>query len=356
MRKVLFIDRDGTLIEEPSDFQVDRCDKVRFVEGVIPALLKLKAVGYRFVMISNQDGLGTATFPTDSFQSPHTMILDLFRSQGLVFDDVLICPHLPTDGCECRKPRLGLLVKYLKDPLIDWNRSAVIGDRSSDMQLAEAIGVQGFQLATGGGPWTWQGISTTLTTVQRTAVVQRTTNETNILVRVNLDGSGKTSIATGLDFFDHMLDQFGRHSGIDLDCSITGDYHIDDHHSVEDAGLALGEAMRCALSDKVGIARYGFVLPMDECRAEALLDFSGRCVARIKIPFTNHTVGDMTTEMIPHFFHSWAHAARANLHITVSAGNQHHMAESAFKAFARATRQAVSLSDRGGLPTTKGVL
>jgi len=356
MRKFLFVDRDGTLIEEPDDFQLDRLDKIRLVEGVIPALLKLKESGYLFAIVSNQDGLGTTTFPHEHFQPVHDFIANLFASQGIHFTDTLVCPHFSSDHCACRKPKTGLLTSYLKDKTIDWACSAMIGDRTTDVALAEAIGVRGFQLNTGGGPWSWASIATYLTTQPRQAWVQRRTKETDIKVKVNLDGSGQTNIQSGIGFFDHMIEQLGRHSNIDINLEIDGDLQVDEHHSIEDAGLALGEAIRQALSDKYGIGRYGFCLPMDECRADALIDLSGRSVTKVSIPFTTDRLGDFATEMVAHFFESFASAAGMNLHVRVTDGNNHHMAEASFKCVARALKQAIALTDQGKIPSTKGQL
>jgi imidazoleglycerol-phosphate dehydratase/histidinol-phosphatase len=356
MRKILFVDRDGTLIKEPDDFQVDQLEKVRLVEGAITALHRLRRFGYSLVMVSNQDGMGTPSFPRDRFTEVQSFVLDIFASQGVIFDDILICPHVPTDHCACRKPRTGLLIKYLKDRLIDWDRSAVIGDRQTDIELAQAIGVRCFHLKSGGGSWIWDKIADELILKPRSATIERRTKETQISISVNLDGSGESHVETGLGFFDHMLEQLARHSNINLSVKLSGDLHIDDHHSIEDSGIALGEALRKALSDKRGIGRYGFSLPMDECRAEALIDLSGRSFTKIEIPFTVERIGHLATEMIPHFFTSFAHAAGMNLHLTVTPGNNHHMAEASFKAVARALRQAVARTDSWDLPTTKGLL
>lgn len=356
MRKILFVDRDGTLIKEPHDFQVDRLEKIRLVEGAIIALQRLREHGYSLVMVSNQDGLGTPSFPREQFAHVQDFVLSVFASQGVVFEDILICPHLPTDYCDCRKPKTALLTKYLKDTLIDWQRSAVIGDRLTDVELADAIGVRCYHLNTGGGCWTWHKLAEDLICQPRLATVKRQTNETKITASINLDGTGNAQVKTGLGFFDHMLEQLARHSRIDLSLELTGDLHIDDHHSIEDTAITLGEALRKALSDKRGIGRYGFSLPMDECRAEALIDLSGRSFTTVEIPFTAERVGQLASEMIPHFFSSFAQAAGMNLHLTVTPGNNHHMAEAGFKAFARALRQAVARTDSWELPTTKGTL
>jgi imidazoleglycerol-phosphate dehydratase / histidinol-phosphatase len=356
MRKILFVDRDGTLVREPEDFQVDRLDKIRLVEGVIPALLTLRMSGYSLVMVTNQDGLETGAFPKADFRLTHDFMIDLFASQGVGFEATLICPHVPEDRCFCRKPATGLLTEYLKDPSIDWQHSAVVGDRDSDLGLATAIGVRGYKLTTGGGNWTWNAVCQDLISRPRVASITRKSTETAISVTVNLDGTGKTSIATGVGFFDHLLDQLGRHSNIDISINVAGDLHIDDHHTIEDTGIALGNALRRALSDKFAIGRYGFSLPMDECRAEALIDLSGRAVTRIQIPFSYDRLGNLASEMIPHFFESLCSSAGINLHLTVSPGNNHHMAEAGFKAVARALRQAVSLTDPGKIPSSKGML
>jgi imidazoleglycerol-phosphate dehydratase/histidinol-phosphatase len=354
--KILFLDRDGTLIEEPHDFQVDTVEKVRLVSGVIPALLELAQHGFRFVMVSNQDGLGTKSFPQKDFDAPHDHAMNLFTSQGIAFDEIFICPHLPDDGCDCRKPRTGLLTRYLAATDIDLQQSAVIGDRETDMQLAERIGVRGLLVnAADPAAMTWAAIVKLLCHSDRTATVPRNTNETRIAATVNLDSPGAIDVATGIGFYDHMLEQIAKHGGFSLTLHCEGDLHIDEHHTVEDTAICLGEALRQALGNKFGAGRYGFVLPMDESEAKVSLDLSGRAAFRFSANFPRDNVGEMSTEMVEHFFRSLSDSLRAALHIEVRGENTHHMIEACFKAVGRALRQAVARSGTE-LPTTKGAL
>ena len=354
--KVLFIDRDGTLIEEPADNQVDALEKVRLVEGVIPALLQLQDVGYRLVMVSNQDGLGTASFPEDAFRRCHDHVLALFGSQGIEFDEIFICPHLPDDGCDCRKPRAGLLTRYLAETSIDPGGSAVIGDRSTDLELAERIGVQGFLVDPSAGyESSWAGIVEALCFADRRAVVERNTSETRIRVTVNLDSPGPILIDTGIGFFDHMLEQIAKHGGFALSIDCDGDLEVDEHHTVEDTSLSLGAALRQALGNKHGIGRYGFLLPMDESQARVALDLSGRGRFVFRGKFPRDRVGELSTEMVEHFFLSLSDALGAALHIEISGDNTHHMVEACFKGVGRALRQALR-RDGTDMPSTKGTL
>jgi len=349
LKKILFVDRDGTLIIEPSDHQIDSVEKFALVPGAIPALLALRDAGWRLVMVSNQDGLGTKSYPRKKWDLIQTLLMGILESQGLRFDAVLVCPHLPKDACECRKPRLGLVKKYLADPGWDRERSFVIGDRDTDLALAKNIGVDGLKLGS------WAAIAKKLLGRNRAARVERATKETSIVVDVDLDGDGTSRIATGIGFFDHMLEQLSKHGGFDLALTVNGDLHIDEHHTVEDVGLALGAALKKALGDKVGVGRYGFTLPMDETLASAAVDLSGRAHFVFDGKFPREAVGGLPTEMVPHFFRSLSDALGATLHLSVKGQNAHHMVEACFKAVARALRPAFERRG-GGLPSTKGTL
>ena len=354
--RILFLDQDGTLVEEPADEQVDSVAKVRLVPGVIPALLDLKRAGYRFVLVSNQDGLGTAAFPEPAFRETQDFIRALFASQGITFEAEFFCPHRPAEGCACRKPAIGLLTGFVRDHPLDVARTFVVGDRDTDLQLAVNLGVQGLKVTTSGNDGlTWPEIAEQLRRPMRTATVQRKTRETDIRARVNLDRSDPVRIATGIGFFDHMLEQVARHAGFSLELSCTGDLAIDEHHTVEDCALAVGQALREALGDKRGIARFGFVLPMDESRAQVTLDLSGRAFAVFDGRFGRESVGGLPTELVPHFFRSLAESLAAALHVTVSGDNAHHMIEACFKCTGRALRQAIRI-ESDELPSSKGVL
>jgi imidazoleglycerol-phosphate dehydratase/histidinol-phosphatase len=370
-RKILFVDRDGTLIVEPPDFQIDAYAKLRLLPDVIPALLRIRDAGYEFVMVTNQDGLGTASFPQADFDGPHELMLELFASQGIVFREVLIDVSFEKDAQHTRKPGIGLVLHYLRDRGIDLGRSAMVGDRATDMEFARNLGVRGFLLASDGCDW--NAVADALCTAHRTAHVERTTRETRIAVAIDLDRIADPAIATGHGFFDHMLEQLGKHAGIALSVGCTGDLHIDEHHTVEDCALAIGEALRCAMDDKRGIHRYGFAdeddapdtpvsgaatlfnLPMDESLASAALDLSGRAYFVFDGVFSRTEVGGLATELVPHFFRSLCDAARINLHLRVRGENTHHMVEACFKVVARALRMALR-REGNALASTKGVL
>ena len=352
-REILFIDRDGCLIEEPADEQVDSLAKFRLMPGVIPALLRLKHAGYRFVMVSNQDGLGTDSFPEADFRGPHELLLQILGSQGITFDAEHIDPSLPEDNSPNRKPGVGMLLEYLRDPDLDRERSAVIGDRETDMLLAENMGLKGLRVGPEG--MAWPEVAGRLINQPRTAEVARKTNETSIDVSVNLDADAPIANSTGIGFFDHMLDQLAAHGNFALELKCDGDLHIDEHHTVEDCALALGEALDRALGDRRGIGRYGFTLPMDESLAEVAIDLSGRPVFVLHGEFPRESVGGLHTEMVRHFFASLAQTLRCAIHIELAGDNTHHLVEACFKGVGRALRPALAKGE-GGTPSTKGML
>ena len=354
-KKVLFVDRDGTLIEEPDDFQVDSLDKIRLVPDVIPALLRLKQAGYAFVMVTNQDGLGTPSFLQRDFDATQEFILALYRSQGIEFDEVFVCPHLPDDRCACRKPATGLLTRYLAATSIDTKRSAVVGDRQTDIELADALGLTGFLLGSEPSARGWNEIADELCLAPRRARVSRRTKETDVVVEVALDVDTPVHIATGIGFFDHMLEQVARHGSLALTVRCRGDLEIDEHHTVEDTAIVLGDALREALGNKCGIERYGFVLPMDEAQARVALDLSGRSALVFEADFPRASVGELSTEMVRHFFKSLADSLGAAIHVHVTGENTHHMIEAVFKGFGRALAMAAQQSG-SAMPSTKGTL
>ena len=355
-QRVLFIDRDGTIITEPADKQIDSLQKFRLVPDVIAGLQRLRDAGYTLVMVSNQDGLGTDSFPEPTFREPHEFLRELLKSQGIVFSEEFICPHKPADNCQCRKPKTGLLDDYLKHHPIDPEHSYVIGDRETDLQLAQNLGIRGIRVRTEETPGdTWPEIATRLTSRARVATVVRKTKETDIKVEVNLDRESPIHIETGLGFFDHMLEQIAKHGGFSMQLSCKGDLHIDEHHTVEDCALALGQALKQALGDKRGIHRYGFLLPMDEALVQVAIDLSGRPYFVFEGQFGRDTVGQLPTELVPHFFRSLAETLGASLNLKVQGENTHHMIEACFKGVGRTLRQAIRITDTE-LPSTKGTL
>ncbi len=353
MRKILFIDRDGTLIEEPADEQIDSFEKLRLLPDVIVPLKRLADAGYELVMVTNQDGLGTASFPEDTFWPAHNLMLHILESQGIRFAAIRIDRHFPHEQSDTRKPKVGLMLDYLADPGWDRSRSAVIGDRDTDLEFAKNLGIAGIRCGPKG--LSWPQIARQLLDTPRIAQIVRATKETRIEVSVDLDAETSPEISTGLGFFDHMLEQLGKHGGFGLKLKCVGDLHIDEHHTVEDSALALGQALKQALGDKRGIGRYGFTLPMDETLAQAALDLSGRAWLEFDGQFPRERVGELPTELVPHFFRSLCDTLGANLHLTVRGDNAHHMVEACFKVVARTFRQAFK-REGDTLPSTKGVL
>ncbi len=357
MRKILFIDRDGTLVEEPHDEQVDALDKIRFTPGVMRNLSLLRQqTDFLFVMVSNQDGLGTSSFPEDTFWPAHRFILQTLEGEGITFDDILIDSHFPEDNAPTRKPQTGLVEKYISQPdTYDIAGSYVIGDRDTDAQFARNIGCKSLILGRDG--LTWDKIAEIIFAGERIAEVKRTTKETDIDVRLNIDGTGHCDISTGLGFFDHMLEQIGKHGGMDLYIRCNGDLNVDEHHTIEDVALALGECLQKALGSKRGIERYGYSLPMDDCMCHVCLDFGGRPWLVWHAEFHREHVGDMPTEMFLHFFKSLSDAARMNLFVRAEGQNEHHKIEGIFKALARSLKMAVRRDIyHYELPSTKGML
>jgi imidazoleglycerol-phosphate dehydratase/histidinol-phosphatase len=373
MKKALFIDRDGTLIFEPADEQIDSLEKLEYLPKVFRNMHFIaKNLSYELVMVTNQDGLGTDSFPEETFWPAHNKVLNAFKNEGVVFDDILIDRHFPADNAPTRKPGIGMLGKYM-DGSYDLANSFVIGDRLTDMQLAKNLGSKGILINDGSlanelqengladfcalVTTDWDEIYAKVASPDRTAVVDRNTKETQIRVELNLDGTGKGKIHTGLGFFDHMLDQIARHSGVDLNVQVDGDLNVDEHHTIEDTGLALGEAFKLALGDKRGVERYGYFLPMDDCQAMVALDFGGRPWVVWEAEFLREKVGDMPTEMFFHFFKSFSDTALANLFIQAKGTNEHHKIEGIFKALARAIKMAIRKDVFNfELPSTKGTL
>lgn len=355
-RKYLFIDRDGTIVEEPDDEQVDSFSKLKFVSGAIGALSFLsKHTDFSMVMVSNQDGLGTPSFPENTFWPVHNFIIDTLKGEGISFSDQLIDRHFPQDNSPMRKPGIGMLTNYIDNPEVDMASSWVIGDRETDRQLAYNLGCHSLILGQEG--LDWPKIAELLFAGDRTAEVHRITGETDIYVKMNIDGNGHTDIQTGLGFFDHMLDQIGRHGMIDLTVKAKGDLNVDEHHTIEDTGITVGQCLLKALGDKRGIERYGFTLPMDDCLCQVAIDFGGRPWLMWNADFKREKIGDVPTEMFPHFFKSLSDAAMMNLNIKAEGQNEHHKIEGIFKALARAIKMAVRRDvDHFSLPSTKGAL
>ena len=375
MKKVLFIDRDGTLIiEPPVTFQIDSLEKLTFYPFVFKYLGKIAAeLDYELVIVSNQDGLGTASNSLENFLPPHQKMLEAFENEGITFSEIFLDPSFPHENAPTRKPRTGMLTKYLENTegSYDLKNSFVIGDRVTDVELAKNLGCKGIFLSDNDliikeleldtdcalTTLNWKDIYEFLKLANRSASVRRTTKETDITIELNLDGTGQSKMETGLGFFDHMLDQLARHSGSDLSVKVVGDLHIDEHHTIEDTALALGEAYYQALGSKLGIERYGFCLPMDDCLAQVALDFGGRAWLVWEAEFRREKIGDVPTEMFYHFFKSFSDASKCNLNVKVEGTNEHHKIEAIFKAFAKAIKMAIRRDvNNMRLPSTKGVL
>ena len=375
MKKILFIDRDGTLVLEPDDEQIDSLEKLEFYPEVFTYLGKIsKELDYELVMVTNQDGLGTKSFPEEFFWPAHNKLLNSLKNEGVIFSEIFIDRSFPNDNASTRKPRTGMLTNYLDNSEYNLSESYVIGDRISDMELAKNLNSKGILIVTDNKKLkeeikndfddvislktnSWSEIYSHLKLKDRVVKKKRKTNETDIVMNLNLDGKGKSTIDTGISFFDHMLDQLARHGGIDLDLKINGDLDVDEHHTIEDAGITLGEAFHDALGEKIGIERYGFCLPMDDCLAQVSIDFGGRSWLVWEAEFKREMIGKMPTEMFMHFFKSFCDGAKANLHIKAEGKNEHHKIEAIFKAFARTIKQAIKRDpEKMILPSTKGNL
>lgn len=377
-KRVLFIDRDGTLVLEPENYQLDSLTKLEFYPKVFQFLSKIvKELDFELAMVTNQDGLGTESFPEETFWPTQNFILKAFENEGVTFNEIFIDRSFPEENAPTRKPRTGMLTKYLNNPEYDLENSYVIGDRITDVELAKNLGSKvifikneenlgGNEIATSLEELQnvialqttdWQKIYEFLKLEERTASIKRTTNETDIAITLNLDGTGKSNINTGISFFDHMLDQIARHGQMDLDIQVKGDLEIDEHHTIEDTAIALGEVFAKALGDKLGIERYGFCLPMDDCLAQVAIDFGGRNWLVWEAEFKREMIGQMPTEMFFHFFKSFTDGAKANLNIKAEGTNEHHKIEAIFKAFAKAIKVAVKRdTEKMILPSTKGML
>ncbi len=362
-KKVLFIDRDGTLvIEPPIDFQLDSLEKLEYYPGVFQYMARIaKELEYELVMVTNQDGLGTASFPENTFWPAQHKIIQAFKNEGIVFSEVFIDRSFPEQNLNTRKPGIGMLTQYIKGNY-DLENSFVIGDRLTDVQLAQNLGCKAIYInkATSEdavlNTESWQEIYNFLKDIPRSATVIRKTSETEIAVKISLDGSGKSRISTGVGFFDHMLEQISKHGFLDIDIQVKGDLHIDEHHTIEDVAITLGEAFLQALSQKKAIERYGFLLPMDDCLAQVAIDFGGRPWLVWDAAFKREMIGGMPTEMFMHFFKSFTDAAKCNLNIKADGENEHHKIESIFKAFAKAIKMAVAKNENYSIPSTKGIL
>lgn len=375
MKKVLFIDRDGTLVLEPEDYQLDTFDKLIFYPQVFTYLGKIaRELNYTLVMVTNQDGLGTESFPENTFWPVHNLLLKSLEQEGIFFEEILIDRSLPKDGALTRKPKTGMLTKYFDDSHYDLANSYVIGDRLTDIELAKNLNSKGIFITNNESlganeaygslnetivlkTKSWGVIYDFLKLEQRITIKKRATHETDINLSLNLDGSGKSNISTGIVFFDHMLDQLARHGGMDISLQVKGDLEVDEHHTIEDTAIVLGEAFAAALGNKLGIERYGFCLPMDDCLAQVAIDFGGRNCLVWEAEFNREMIGQMPTEMFIHFFKSFSDGAKANLNIKAEGTNEHHKIEAIFKAFAKAIKVAVKRdSDKMILPSTKGSL
>jgi len=354
MKRYLFIDRDGTLIREPADQQVDAFHKLVLLPRVVPILLELKNLGYRFIMVSNQDGLGTSEFPQEAFSGPHNLLVKILESQGIHFEKILICPHLPKDCCSCRKPKIGLVENFFREEKIDYEHSYVIGDRASDIKFAETLGIKGIQISD--QEEAWDHVFDKIVH-KRLARNRRQTKETCVDIYLNLDRQALPKISTQLGFFDHMLEQLAYHGGFELCIDAQGDLHIDAHHTIEDVALTLGQTIKQAIGTGYSMERYSFLLPMDESLARIALDIGGRFHFEFEAAFTLEKVGDMSCEMVPHFFRSLAQELSATLHMSVQGKNHHHMIEALFKGFGRTLREAIKTDPHTRrIPSTKGLL
>ncbi|MCH7534736.1 MAG: bifunctional histidinol-phosphatase/imidazoleglycerol-phosphate dehydratase HisB [Bacteroidetes bacterium] len=361
MKKVLFIDRDGTIILEPEGKQIDAFEKLQFYPGAIKNLSFIaNNLDFELVMVSNQDGLGTDSFPEDTFWPTHNLILDILKSEGVEFSDILIDKSMPADNAETRKPRTGIMTAYLEGNY-DLENSFVIGDRATDVELARNMGTGSIFL--GGenkeasySTKNWNEIYKFLRKESRKTTVQRKTNETDINISLVLDGSGDSNMDTGIDFFNHMLEQIAKHASLDLSVIVKGDLNVDEHHTIEDTAIALGEAFLKALGNKMGIERYGYCLPMDDCLAQVAIDFGGRNWLEWDAEFKREMIGSMPTEMFFHFFKSFSDGAKCNLNIKAEGDNEHHKIEAIFKALAKAIKMAIAQSGNDQIPSTKGVL